>query len=160
MRRLFTFLVLTTFTVLISTAQEWNISSDDFNLLGVLEETTEVNGLTIYAHSGKKVEIDSNNKSLDGMDFTHRLKLGGQGDFDENGLPLGRVVSFEVEGSTEITVMGMSSSSGEDRELQLASAHGDSIFATFPALGPEISKGVYVYQGGPSTIFCIHRTAE
>ncbi|HDR51992.1 MAG TPA: T9SS type A sorting domain-containing protein [Mariniphaga anaerophila] len=135
------------------TGNEWNISSEEFNALGTLTETTVVNGLTIWAHSGKTITIDENNKSLDGMDFTHRLKLGGQGDFDENGLPLGRVISFEVEGSTEITVMGMSSSSDEDRELQLASAHGDSIFATFPALGPEISKGVYVYQGGPSTIF-------
>jgi hypothetical protein len=153
MRRFFTFLILATFTVFVSTAQEWNISSEDFNQLGVLEETTEVNGLTIYAHSGKKVEIDANNKSLDGMDYTHRLKLGGSGDFDENGLPLGRVLAFPVSGNTKITVTGMSSSSGEDRELYIAVDHQDSVFAVFPALGPDISKGEYNYTGGAGTIF-------
>ncbi len=153
MRRLFTFILLTTLCSVFINAQEWNISNAEFNELGTLSETTVVNGLTIWAHSEKTVTIDANNKSLDGMEFTHRLKLGGAGDFDENGQPLGRVLSFDVSGDAKITVMGMSSSSGEDRELNLAIGHKDSIFATFPALGPEISKGEYNYSGGPATIY-------
>ncbi|MGM0620021.1 MAG: T9SS type A sorting domain-containing protein [Bacteroidota bacterium] len=135
------------------TAGEWNISTDDFNALGELTETTTVNGLTIFAHSGKTVTIDENSKSLEGMDFTHRLKLGGSGDFDDDGMPLGRVVAFDVSGNAKITVMGMSSSSSEDRELHLAAGHEDEIFATFPALGEEISKGEYFYTGEATTIY-------
>ena len=135
------------------TEGEWNISTEDFNALGILSETTVVNGLTIYAHSGKTVEIDANNKTLEDMEFTHRLKLGGAGDFDENGQPLGRVLALDVAGNTKITVAGMSSSSGENRQLYLAVNHKDSVFATFPALGPEITKGEYDYYGGPATIY-------
>ena len=58
--------------------QEWNISSASFNALGEVSTTTTVDGLTIYANSEKTVTIDDNNKSLDGMDFTSRLKLGGE----------------------------------------------------------------------------------
>jgi hypothetical protein len=134
-------------------AGEWNISTDDFNALGVLTETTTVNGLTIFANSEKDVKIDSNSKSLDGMEFTHRLKLGGSGDFDDEGMPLGRVVAFDVSGNAKITVMGMSSSSSEDRQLHLAAGHEDEIFATFPALGEEISKGEYYYRGDSTTIY-------
>jgi hypothetical protein len=153
MRRFFTFILMVLLTAVFASAQEWNMSSDDFNALGTISETTTVNGLTIWAHSGKTVVIDGNEKSIDGMDFTHRLKLGGSGDFDENGQPLGRVLSIDVSGDAKITVIGMSSSSGEDRELHLAVDHKDSVFATFPALGPEISKGVYNYSGGAATIY-------
>lgn len=133
--------------------QEWNISLDPYNSLGEMTDTNVVNGLTIYAAEGKKVVVDENNKSLDGVDYTHRLKLGGSGSFDENGKPISRVVAFEVSGSSKITVIGMSSSSSTDRELHLAANHKDSIFATFPALGTPISKGVYDYTGGPATIY-------
>ncbi|NQU85168.1 MAG: T9SS type A sorting domain-containing protein [Mariniphaga sp.] len=137
----------------VETGTVWNISSAEFNALGEIAETVTVNGLTIYAHSGKKVTIDENNKSLDGMDFTHRLKLGGSGDFDEAGMPLGRVLAFDVEGDSKITVMGMSSSSSSDRVLNIAVGHKDSLLAEFPALGASISKGEYTYTGGPTTIY-------
>jgi hypothetical protein len=154
MRKIFTsFILLLIFPAIFVNAQEWNISTDDFNALGEITETTTVNGLTIYAHSEKTVTIDANNKSLDGMEFTHRLKLGGSGDFDDDGLPLGRVLAFDVSSNAKITVMGMSSSSSEDRQLHLAAGHEDEIFATFPALGEEISKGEYYYTGEATTIY-------
>ncbi len=132
---------------------EWNISNSPYNSLGTVDTTTIVNGLTIWAHSEKAVVIDENGKELNGMVFTHRLKLGGSGDFDDDGMPLGRVLSFEVPGNSKITVMGMSSSSSEDRELQIAAGHPDSIFAVFPALGAEISEGIYEYEGDSTTIY-------
>ena len=153
MRRLFTFILISVFCAFFVNAQEWNMSNDEFNSLGVLSETAVINGLTIYANSEKTVEIDSNNKSLDGMEFSHRLKLGGSGDFDDEGQPLGRVLSVEVTGDAKITVIGMSSSSSADRELHLAAENKNSVFATFPALGTPISKGEYNYTGGPTTIY-------
>ncbi|MFW6371201.1 MAG: T9SS type A sorting domain-containing protein, partial [Bacteroidota bacterium] len=107
----------------------------------------------IFVSCGGGNQNDENNKELNGMEFTHRLKLGGSGDFDDEGWPLGRVVSFEVAGNSRITVMGMSSSSSEDRELQIAAGHPDSVLFTFPALGAEISEGVYEYEGDSTTIY-------
>lgn len=132
---------------------EWNFSDANFNSLGEITETTTVDGLTIYANSEKSVTIDENNKSLDGMEYTHRLKLGGSGQFDESGMPTGRVLAFEVTGNTTITVIGMSSSSSSDRELVIAAGTKDNEIARFPAMGESISKGEYNYMGGATTIY-------
>jgi hypothetical protein len=130
----------------------WNISSDEFNALGDVAETTTVEGLTIFAASDKLVTIEANDKEVDGMTFTHRLKLGGGGGFDENGQPLNRVLSFDVAGNTKITVAAMSSSSGSDRILNLAAGHKDSVFAEIPAPGPSLIMGTYNYIGEATKI--------
>ena len=135
-----------------SEGMEWNMSTDAFNALGEMSATTTVEGLTIYAASDGLVTVDANNKELDGMSFTHRLKLGGSGSFDENGLPTKRVLAFDVTGNTTITVAAMSSSSSADRTLNLAAGVKDSIFAQFPALGASLTKGVYNYVGDSTTI--------
>lgn len=131
----------------------WNISDTAYSALGELDMTTTVAGLTIYAHSGKKVTIDENGKTVDDMTFTHRLKLGGSGDFDDAGQPKGRVISVDVMGNTNITVMAMSSSSGSDRILNISAGSKDNIIAEFPAMGAELTKGEYYYKGGPTKLF-------
>jgi hypothetical protein len=136
-----------------SEGMEWNISSDAFNALGELTETNTVEGLTIYAAEGKAVVIEGNDKEVDGMTFTHRLKLGGSGGFGDDGMPVNRVLSFDVTGNTKITVAAMSSSSGSDRILNIAAGHKDSLIAEFPALGPELTMGSYDYMGEATKIF-------
>ncbi len=131
----------------------WNISTPAYNALGEMDMTKTVAGLTIYAHSGKKVTVDANDKTLGDMVFTHRLKFGGSGDFDDNGQPLGRVLSIDVMGNTNITVAAMSSSSGEDRVLNIAAGAKDNVIAEFPALGPELTQATYFYEGGPTKIY-------
>jgi hypothetical protein len=132
---------------------EWNISSEAFNALGEMTATTEVEGLTIYAEEGKAVVVDENGKEVDGMAFTHRLKLGGSGGFDSEGMPINRVLSFDVAGNTKITVAAMSSSSSSDRVLNIAAGHKDSLIAEFPALGAELTMNSYDYIGAASKIF-------
>lgn len=132
---------------------EWNVSDTAMNALDELAETKTVTGLTIYAHSGKKVTIDTNGKTLDDMTFTHRLKLGGGGDFDDAGQPLGRVLSIDVMGNTNITVAAMSSSSGSDRILNIAAGSKDNIIAEVPALGASLTKGEVFYKGGPTKLY-------
>lgn len=132
---------------------EWNISAAAFKNLGTLETTQKVAGLTIYANSEKSITIDANNKTLDEMSFTNRLKFGGSGSFDEDGQPLGRVLAVDVKGNTDITVMAMSSSSSEDRVLNIAAGHADSIFAEFPALGASLTKGEYTYIGDATSLY-------
>jgi hypothetical protein len=132
---------------------EWNISDSAYSVLGEVSNTTTVAGLTIYAHSGKTVVIEENSKTVDEMEFTQRLKLGGSGDFDENGHPLGRVLSVEVEGNANITVAAMSSSSGSDRILNISAGSKDNVVAEFPALGASLTMGDYYYEGGPTKLY-------
>lgn len=133
--------------------REWNISADAYKFLGTLDATRKVAGLTIYANPDKSVTIDANNKTVDDMSFTDRLKLGGSGSFDDNGQPLGRVLGIDVKGNTGITVAAMSSSSSSDRVLNIAAGHKDSIIAEFPALGASLTKGVYTYEGDATTLY-------
>ena len=135
-----------------STTMEWNMSTDAFNALGEIAATTTVEGLTIHAFLDKTVVIDANGKTLDDMEFTHRLKLGGSGGFDDKGLPVSRVLSFDVTGNTTITVAAMSSSSSADRVLNIAVDSMNGTFAEFPAMGASLTKGVYSYLGGPAKI--------
>ena len=132
---------------------EWNISHAAFNALGNIDATKTVAGLTIYAAADKLVTVDANDKTLDEMVFTHRLKLGGSGGFDADNLPINRVLTIDVNGNTNITVMGMSSSSSADRVLNIASGTKDHLIGEFPALGAAISKGTYYYAGGPTKIY-------
>ncbi|MGF7139260.1 T9SS type A sorting domain-containing protein [Roseimarinus sediminis] len=140
-----------------TTEQEWNISTDAFNALGDITETAVIEGLTIYANADKKVTVDANNKSVEGMDFTHRLKLGGSGSMEE-GVPVARVVGFDVPGNTTITVAAMSSSSSSDRELVILTAEGDTI-DIFPALGESISMASYEYTGGATSIYLFSKSS-
>jgi hypothetical protein len=134
-------------------AQEWNISSESFNSLGDISETITVEGLTIYAASDKLVTVDENSKTLDEMEFTHRLKLGGSGTFSNEGAPVSRVLAFKVTGNTTITIAGMSSSSSADRELVIAVDSMNNEIGRFAAMGSPITKGVFNYVGGAASIY-------
>ena len=134
-------------------SQEWNFSSASFNALGSVTATKTVEGLTMYATASATIDFDANSKSLDGMDFTSRLKFGGTGSFGTDGLPVSRVVAFNVAGNTTITVMGMSSSSSADRQLIVAAGKMETELGRFAALGASISKGTFTYTGGPTTIY-------
>ena len=137
----------------VSDTHEWNISDPQFNALGSFTETLVVDGLTMYAADGKNIEVDGNNKELEDWSFTHRLKFGGSGGFDEDGKPLNRVVAFDVPGNSKITIALQSSSGSADRILNVAVNNKDSVIAEVPALGASISKGEVEYIGGPASIY-------
>ncbi|MDA3879244.1 MAG: cadherin-like beta sandwich domain-containing protein, partial [Prolixibacteraceae bacterium] len=133
-------------------AQEWNISSDNFNALGDIVETTTVDGLTIYASAEKDVTIDDNNKSVDGMDFSFRLKLGGSGSLSD-GVAETRVLAFDVAGNTNISVAAMSSNSDNDRELIVVNATSGDTIGTHAALGAELTMSTFQYEGDATSIY-------
>lgn len=135
------------------TLNDWNISEDAFNALGDITQITTVEGLTIHATADKTVTIDANGKSLDGIDYTHRLKLGGSGTFDVNGDPESRIIAFPVDGSTKITIMCMSSSSSADRVLNVAAGSEENMIGTADALGTELTKSAFDYTGEATTIY-------
>jgi len=116
---------------------------------GQLAANTElVAGSGIYTTTpskddGSKLVIDSSKKSIDGFDFTLRLKFGGTMKVADGVVTDG--LKLEVKGAATITVYAMSSSSGSDRVLQLATL-ADDAFTTVgeqTALGASIAKLTY-----------------
>jgi hypothetical protein len=122
-------------------AQEWNISGDSFKDLGTLTAPTTVDGLTIHATEDATVVIEANDKTLDDVTYTSRLKLGGSGSFDaETGMPLSRVLSFDIDGPKTISIMCLSSSSSTERVLNVAAGTSDNILATAAAPGSPLTR--------------------
>ncbi|MBQ7420895.1 MAG: hypothetical protein IJV27_01920 [Prevotella sp.] len=123
----------------------WNFS--DW-AAGDITETTTIDGLTVAATSSKKVSIDGSNKTVDGVEYTQRLKFGGTGSAEA------RYVSFEVPGNTTISlVYAHASSSGDDRTLNIAAGEFGNIISTMTAVAGEVSTGSFNYEGDATTIY-------
>ena len=134
--------------------QEWNFST--WNTGDYTEEITK-DGLTLYATSGKKITVDGNTKTVDGIKYTQRLKFGGTGKFDKSGKPLNRVISFGVSGNCDIyIVLAHCSSSGDARDLKIdAVIEGNKTnIGSISVNANEIKSGTVVYnQTKPATIY-------
>ncbi|MCU4177259.1 hypothetical protein [Carboxylicivirga sp. N1Y90] len=152
MKKVYT-LLSALFVMGIVTGQVWNVSSDAFNALGTITTETSVSGFTIYAAADKTVIIEENSKSMDGIDFTHRMKLGGSGSWTDATTPYGRVLGFDVTGSCTITVYGMSSSSSATRELVVAYGDKDTELGRLITGGAVIDKGVFSHTGGATNFY-------
>ena len=125
----------------------WNMSDAAFNSLGTISSNKTINGLTIYATSSKNVVIDGSSQEIDGLSFTHRLKLNGTGSSDA------RLLSFHVDGKCDIDVYLKSGSGSEDRTINVDKGSFGSSLTTIPALSTSISKGTIHYTGGATTIY-------
>ena len=79
---------------------------------------------TVHCTSGKKYTVDGNSKSIDGMDFTKRLKFNGaSGTFSSE-----RFIEFEVEGTAHVKVYALSSSSSDNtRKVVLYDSIGTNV---------------------------------
>ncbi len=131
----------------------WNMSDPAFNALGSMVKDTVVNGLSIYAAEGKAMVVDGSNKTFEEWTFTHRIKFGGTGAYDTEGKPVNRVLSFDVEGSSKITIVLTSSNNDDVRTLNIAVNHKDSILGTMSAPAGSLAKESIEYHGGPATIY-------
>ncbi|WP_291861748.1 hypothetical protein [Marinilabilia sp.] len=153
MKKLYTILTALLMVGLVN-AQDWNISDSEFNSLGSIEAETTINGLTIYANAAKPVVIDGNNKTVDGISYSYRMKLGGSGDFTDATTPAARVLKFNVNGPKEISIVLQSSSSSSDRLLNVAMNSEDNVIGQLNALGLEATKQNISYTGtGAATIY-------
>ena len=112
---------------------------------GDIAATTIIDNLEVNAASNKKISIDENSKSIDGYNFTKRLKLGGSGSTTE------RNVHFKVAGNSTITVYGMSGSSGTERTIQINI--GDKVVESLVNDGNAIGKVVYNYTGEETDVY-------
>lgn len=156
MKKLFVLLVIALSAIGASGqgVQEWNFST--WNTGDYTEEITK-DGLTLYATSGKKITVDGNTKTVDGIKYTQRLKFGGTGKFDKSGKPLNRVISFGVSGNCDIyIVLAHGSSSGDARDLKIdAVIEGNKTnIGSISVNANEIKSGTVVYnQTKPATIY-------
>ncbi|AEH51446.1 right-handed parallel beta-helix repeat-containing protein [Pseudothermotoga thermarum] len=91
----------------------------------------------ITATFDKTVVIEPHSKiASDGTAFTKRLKLGGAGTAEY------RSIHFKVDGPATVIVYLISSSSSEDRKLDLYKVDG-TLVASVPALGQTLEKQVF-----------------
>lgn len=155
MKKLFVLLVIALSAIGASGqgVQEWNFST--WNTGDYTEEITK-DGLTLYATSGKKITVDGNTKTVDGIKYTQRLKFGGTGSWDGD-TPVGRVLSFAVSRNCDIyIVLAHSSKSGDARDLKIdAVIEGNKTnIGSISVNANEIKSGTVVYnQTKPATIY-------
>lgn len=111
MKKLFVLLVIALSAIGASGqgVQEWNFSTWDAR---DYTETFTKDGLTLYATSDRKMAVDKNSKTVDGIKYTQRLKFGGTGSWDGD-TPVGRVLSFAVSGNCDIYIVLAHGSSKE-----------------------------------------------
>lgn len=132
----------------ITTSTFWNISDDDFNALGVISSNTIVRNLLIAAKTDTAVTIDGSSKSVDGYNFTHRLKFGGAGSANY------RHLRFKVTGDCSLTVyLTSSSGSGDPRTLKISSGSFSNVISTMSAPVGSVAKATYSYTGSATTIY-------
>ncbi len=99
--------------------------------------STSIGEFFITATSDKTVVIEPHNKvASDGKSFTKRLKLGGAGTAEY------RSIHFKVNGRATVVVYLISSSSSEDRQLDLYKIDG-TLVASVPAFGQTLEKQVF-----------------
>jgi hypothetical protein len=105
-------------------------------------------------YTTSSLAIDSNNKSLNGLSFTQRLKLNGTGAINKNSL------KFVVTGPATITVYAItSSSSALDRTLSLYDSTYTTALSTTGGIPNavteysfEVSEAGTYYLGGSAAI--------
>lgn len=155
MKKIFTLVAMAFMALSVGAQKEWNFSNWEAETVNA---TKTVDGLTVYASSEESVIIDANNKTLDGVKYTKRLKLGGAGVFDgTTNLPSARVLEFTVDGACSIYVAAMSaSSSGLDRDLVASAGTKDNVIGTFRVDGASLTSYTYNYTGQEATKIYIY----
>lgn len=125
MKKFFTLIAAVALAASVNAQTEWNFSNWDAKKYS---ETFTKDGLTLnIIGEDASMTIDGNKKTVDDVKYTQRLKLSGSGSVSdlEN---LGRVVSFNVEGSGDIYVVAAhASSSGDPRSLKVAAVVDNAV---------------------------------
>ena len=125
----------------------WNFSDAAFSSLGTITSTKTVQGLTLCATSDKNMVVDESTQDIDGISFTHRLKLNGTGDATY------RSLKFNVTGDCIIDIYAKSGSSSADRLLNIDKGSFGNTYVQASAYGSAISKATVQYTGGATTIY-------
>ena len=126
----------------------WNFSDSDFNGLGTISSETAVRDLHIVASSSAQITIDPSAKTVEDINFTHRLKFGGAGN------ETARHLWFDVTGDCSITVyLTSSSGTGDARTLNISTGSFNNVVSTMSAPAGSVNKDTYNYTGPATRIY-------
>ncbi len=125
----------------------WNFSSSEFNSLGKFTESKTIKGLTMLATSDKGMEIASADITIEGVTFTHMLKLTGTGSATYRNL------SFAVTGACTLEVYCKNSGSSGERTLNIYSGSYSGSTRTTMNATTTAAKLSYAYTGAATTLF-------
>lgn len=154
MKKIFTLIAVAMMAVggaMAQTSKEWNFSTWTS---GDITATKTVDGLTVYATETGKVTVDANNKTVDGVKYTQRIKMGGTAAWNgDTKAPEARILAFAVPGACKIKIIACSASGSEDRNFAIATgASEDDIIAQKLATSTVTSYEVD-YSGTATTIY-------
>lgn len=128
----------------------------------IYSETQTIENLTVYATSEKPVRamFAPYGSIFVGDDkYSRCLRLGGKAGFDEDGAPQYRVLSFDLQGNSDIyIVLQHSSSSGNARTL-MVDALIDGVRTNIGSLTVEAgdqTSGTVKYNAGKATTIYIY----
>ena len=162
MKKIFTLIAAATMALGASAqTATWNFS--DWTA-GTYTADFSKDGLTVYAGDAKNAEgtkntedivIESNNKTLDGVKYTQRLKTGGGATTTGK-----RALSFVAEGPVTITIAAMSSSS-KDTDPARTLLIGENAIPTTESnigtianiVGSGLASYTFNYTGTGGTIY-------
>lgn len=129
---------------IVASAQSWNFSEWE---AGTYSADLTDGALTITASADNPVTIDGNKKTVDGIEYTQRLKTGGGGKED------GRVLCIALEGNTTIHFVSCSSNSSDERTINVAYGAWDQVADTFTAPTSVAVQTVEYTGGEPTTAY-------
>ena len=104
----------------LAASTSWNFKDSSFKNLGTITTTKSIDGLELIATSSKPMAVKQNEQTLNGVNYTYALSLGGRGDM------YARSVKVPVNGESVIKVT-LKSSGSSDRTLTIADDNGNQI---------------------------------
>lgn len=139
-----------------SAQKSWNFSNAPFGASPTVSfaATFTHDDLTIGTNGDAVWTLDANNKTLNEVSYTNRLKSGGGGSPAEGSLlPTTRYLSINVAGNSDIVFHVMSSSSSAIRVMQITNADGTLDDSIPEIIGTSLQEYTYSYQGAATTLY-------
>ncbi len=134
----------------------WNFSNAPFGATPTVSfATTFTHDMMVFATDGTALwSLDANNKTLNEIAYTHRLKSGGGGApaVDSN-IPTTRYLAINVGGNSTIKFGMMSSSSGAERALRIVNEAGTLLTTITGVIGSAIGEYSYEYVGAATKLY-------
>ena len=175
MKKFFTLIAAVAMAASMNAQTEWNFSkwtAEDHT------ETYTQDGLTLYVGKDSKdkvcnITIDGNKKTVDGVQYTQRLKFNGAGKIS-GVTPEYRVLEFAVSGPSDIYLVMTTSNSTDAKQLTLSALEtGAEELATVETVDLEAGKVVgktvkytgkagklFIYPNGGVNLYDIKVTGD
>lgn len=159
---LLTSILVLSFGIFAQVSKEWNFSNAPYGATPTVTFTSTFTNdlLTVGTDGTAQWALDANTKTLNGVEYTHRLKSGGGGAPTAGSfIPTTRYLSFRVSGASTIDFGMMSSSSSASRILIITNADETVKDSIQNIIGTAIGSYTYNYTGPASTLYFYSRSS-